>query len=255
MLNSKYFQLIIYKTYADLSAEASQTYLSFLWWIIEPMLYMAVFYVVFGLIYQRGGGGDYIPFLLCGLTVWKWFESTVRVGANAIFSNAGLMQQVYLPKIIFPTITILQNTLKFLVVFALLLIFLQIYGLGLNVTYLGLPALILVQLLVIAACTYLLAAIVPFIPDISQFIGNALVLLMFLSGIFFPGDNIPPAYQPYFYLNPVATLVESYRDILMFSQWPDWKALGWASLASVGGIWAGHWLMLKFDRVYPRMIG
>jgi lipopolysaccharide transport system permease protein len=254
MLNSKYFQLILYKTYADLSAEASQTYLSFLWWIIEPTLYMAVFYVVFGLLYQRGGGGDYIPFLLCGLTVWKWFDSTVRVGANAIRANAGLIQQVYLPKFVFPTITILQNTIKFSIIFTLLLIFLQIYGLGLDVTYLGLPVLILVQLLVIAACTYLLAAIVPFVPDISQFIGNGMVLLMFVSGLFFPGDSIPPAYQPYFYMNPIATLIESYRKILLFSQWPDWTPLGWISVASVVGIWVAYRFMLKYDRIYPRMI-
>ena len=247
--------LLLYKTYADLKSEASQTYLSFLWWIIEPVLYMTVFYVVFGLLFQRGGGVDFIPFLLCGLTVWKWFDSTVRTGANSIRANSGLMRQVYLPKILFPTITILQNSLKFIIILTLLLIFLQIYGMGVGITYLALPVLILVQLIFISACTYILAALVPFLPDIAQFIGNGLVMLMFMSGIFFSGESVPPAYQPYFYLNPMANLVESYRDILLFHRWPDWWPLVWISLSSAAVIWVAHRLMVKFDRVYPKLVG
>ncbi|MEN8130554.1 MAG: ABC transporter permease [Pseudomonadota bacterium] len=251
---TRHLELLFYKTYADLKAEASQTYLSFLWWIVEPVLYMAVFYIVFGLLFKRGGDGDFIPFLLCGLTVWKWFDSTVRTGANAIRANVGLMRQVYLPKILFPTITILQNTVKFFIVLSFLLIFLQFYGLGIGITYLGLPVLIFVQLLLIAACVYFLAALVPFLPDLAQLIGNGLVMMMFLSGIFFPGSNIPQAYQPYFYLNPMANLVEAYRDILLFSNWPDWSALGWISLVSAFVIWGSWRLLNQCDRIYPKLI-
>jgi lipopolysaccharide transport system permease protein len=255
MHKTQYLQLVLYKTYADLTAEASQTYLSFLWWIVDPLLYMTVFYVVFGLIFQRGGGGEYIPFLLCGLTVWKWFDSTVRVGANSIRANAGLMQQVYLPKIIFPTITIVQNTIKFIIILSILLIFLIVYGFEIGATYLSLPILIIVQLLFIAACTFSLAAIVPFVPDISQFVGNGLMLLMFLSGLFFSGETIPQAYRVYFYLNPMATLIESYRNILLFSLWPSWIALGWISFASIVAIYLANKLLLKYDKIYPRLIG
>lgn len=248
-------ELVLYKTYAELKVEASETYLSFLWWIIEPVLYMAVFYVVFGLILRRGGGVDYIPFLLCGLTVWKWFASTVQSGANAIRANAGLMRQVYIPKIIFPTTTILQNTVKFAIILALLVIFLQIIGKGVTVTYIVLPVLILAQLLLIAACTYILSAVVPFAPDITQLIGNGMMMLMFLSGIFYSGDKIPEAYQPYFYLNPMASLIQAYRDVMLYSQWPDWSAVGWIAITSIGAIWFSFCLFSRFDRVYPRLIG
>lgn len=251
-----YFDLLIYKTYADLKSEASQTYLSFLWWILEPVLYMTVFYVVFGLLFQRGGTGiDFIPFLLCGLTVWKWFDSTVRAGANSIRANAGLMRQVYLPKILFPTITILQNSLKFIIILTILLVFLQIYGKGIGIAYLALPLLIIVELMLIAACTYILAAVVPFLPDIAQFIGNGLVMLMFMSGIFFSGESVPPAYQPYFYLNPMANLVESYRGILLLDEWPDWQPLAWIACLSSVVIWIAYRLMFRFDRIYPKLVG
>lgn len=253
MLKRHYIELIFFKTYADLRAEAARTYINFLWWIIEPLLYMGVFYIVFGLLFQRGQG-DFVPFLLCGLVTWKWFDSSLRNGAVAITANTGLMQQVYLPKIIFPSITILTNTIKFAFVLAMLLVFLQWYGATIGACYLALPLVLGAQLLLIAACTYAAAAIVPLLPDIKLLIDNGLTLLFFLSGIFFSGDTIPERYQFYFYLNPMAFLIDSYRTILLDNQWPDWQGLSWISLASLMGIYMGHRLLTRFDRIYPRTL-
>ena len=109
------FQLISYKVYAELRSEIARAYLGILWWVIEPVLYMLAFYVVFAVVMQRGGEG-YIVVLLTGLVAWKWFDATVRSGANAISANQGLMQQVYVPKYIFPAIVILTNLIKFVIV-------------------------------------------------------------------------------------------------------------------------------------------
>ncbi len=219
-----YLELIGYKAYAELRAEAARAYLGFLWWIMEPVLYMAVFYVVFGVLFQRGGE-DFAPFLLCGLVVWKWFDSTVRSGANAISSNAGLMRQVYLPKFVFPSIVILVNTVKFLVVMGLLLLFLQVYGLPIFTSWLALPLLFATQMLLIAAVTLLAAAVIPFLPDLKLLIDNGLTLLFFLSGVFFGLDTIPEGLRPYFSLNPMATLIDGYRKVLLHGLWPDWHSL------------------------------
>lgn len=253
MLKSHYLQLILFKTYADLRAEAARTYINFLWWIIEPILYMGVFYVVFGLLFQRGQG-NFVPFLLCGLVTWKWFDSSLRNGAVAITANNGLMQQVYLPKIIFPSITIVTNTIKFVFILIMLLLFLQWYGASIGMAYVALPLALGVQLLFITACTYLAAAVVPLLPDIKLLIDNGLTLLFFLSGIFFSGDTIPEQYQFYFYLNPMAFLIESYRNILLDNRWPDWQGLGWIILASLAGIYMGQRLLTRFDRTYPRTL-
>ena len=62
---ARYIELILYKTYADLRAETERTYLGFLWWIFEPVLYMTVFYVFFGLLLGHKTD-DFVPFLLIG---------------------------------------------------------------------------------------------------------------------------------------------------------------------------------------------
>lgn len=249
-----YFSLLMFKTYADLRAEAARTYLNFLWWIVEPVLYMAVFYVVFGILFKRGDGPEYVPFLLCGLTAWKWFDSTLRAGANAIQQNAALIGQVFVPKVFFPSVTIMQNLVKFVVVLAILLVFLEFYGPGLNAAYLALPLVLLVQLLFVTGCTFLLAAIVPFMPDILQMVNYALTLLLFLSGIFYSVDSFPAHYQVFFALNPMVTIIEALRDVLLNQRWPDLAALAFVAGFSllIGGL--GLWIMRRFERVYPRVV-
>jgi lipopolysaccharide transport system permease protein len=247
-----YFELIRYKAYAELRAEAARVYAGFMWWFIEPLLYMLVFYVVFGLVFEHGGKG-FVPFLLCGLVVWKWFASTVSYGSNAILANAGLMQQVYVPKFVFPSVVVLANTAKFLLILALFIVFLTIYGFSVTTAWVALPILIVTQLLLIVAVTWLAAAIIPFVPDMRFVIDNGLTMLFFLSGIFFKLTVIPDHLRWYFSLNPMFTLIEAYRRILLDGRWPDWEALGVVVLCSVLGIWLAKRLFSRFDRLYPKL--
>ena len=103
--------IIFYRTYAELKSEAQRTYAGVLWWIIEPVLFMLIFYLVFGVLFQRGTE-DFVPFLLIGLALWHWFQATVMQCAGAITTNRGLIQQVYVPNYVFPTVVILANILE-----------------------------------------------------------------------------------------------------------------------------------------------
>ncbi|WP_419632453.1 ABC transporter permease, partial [Thiolapillus sp.] len=148
-----YWQLILYKTRADLKMEAARGYMGMLWWVLEPVLYMGAFYIIFAVALQRGGE-NFVPWLLTGLVVWKWFDTTVRMSLNVITAGKGLMSQVYLPKVFFPAVVILKNSVKFLVTLVLLLLFLLVYGMPLGWSWLMVPVLLLVQLLLICGVTF-----------------------------------------------------------------------------------------------------
>jgi lipopolysaccharide transport system permease protein len=149
-----------------------------LWWGIEPVMYMGVFYFVFAHMYQRGDE-NYVMFLLTGMVVWKWFQATLNTGANSLMANAGLMNLVYLPKIVFPLTNIAVNTFKFLIVIFLFLIFLIFTDIQPSLTWMLLPVLILTQLLLIMSVTCLLAALTPFFPDLRAILDNILLMLFF----------------------------------------------------------------------------
>ena len=252
-MTHRYLELVWYKALAELRAEAARFYLGFLWWIIEPVLYMAAFYVVFGLIFERGGP-DFIPFLLCGLVVWKWFGSTVIISSNTIVANAGLMQQVYLPKYLFPAIVVVINTIKFLFVFTVLLVFLLAYGLRPTEAWLSLPLIMMTQLLFIASIAGLVSATVPFVPDFRLFLDNAMMLLFFLSGIFFDIGAISHKLQTIIRLNPLAVIIESYRSVLIHGQWPDGRYMAFVLVFALVGLLAARQVLARYDRIYPKVL-
>jgi len=248
-----YIDLVLFKAKADLRAEAARGYLGVLWWILEPILYMSVFYFVFGHFFQRGDD-NYIVVLFSGLITWKWFHSTLIVGSNSLMGNAHLMNQVYLPKVVFPVTTVLVNTTKFLIIMALFLILLH-FGFGMTYwTWLFLPGIIIVQLLLILATATLLSAIMPFFPDFMVILENILMMLLFLSGIFFDIAKLPAQVQSYLMLNPMAFLITAYRDVLLFGTSPNWEGLLIVILFSLLLLILSGWLLQRFDRVYPKII-
>ena len=252
-MNRHYLELVWYKALAELRAEAARAYLGFLWWIIEPVIYMAALYVVFVLVFQRGGP-NFAPFLLCGLVVWKWFGSTITVSSNTISANAALMQQVYLPKYLFPAIVVVINTLKFLAVFAVLLIFLLVYGIEPSETWLSVPLVMVIQFLLISAIAGLVSAIVPFMPDFRLLLDNLMMLLFFLSGIFFDISSVSEKLQFLLRLNPMAVIIESYRTVLIDGQWPNGLHLAVVFAFSLIGIWFVGVVFRHYDRIYPKVL-
>lgn len=254
MQTTHYIELVLYKTYADLRAETEKTYMGFLWWIIDPLFFMLVFYVVFGLL--LGNNTDnFIPFLLIGLVTWRWFDNTIIHGSGALQDNGGLMRQVYIPKLVFPVVTILTDLVKFSFVFSILLIYLWFSGFSISLSYLALPFIMLLELTLIVTLTLLTAALVPFFPDLKILITHVLHIMFFLSGIFFSSERIPEAYQAYFYLNPMARIIESYREVLIHGHWPHWQSLTiMLILAVLAAIGAGR-LLMRYDRIYPKIAG
>jgi len=252
-LPSHYFSIIIQKSIAEIISESRRGYIGFLWWIIEPALYMSVFYLIFKVIFNRGGE-DWVSFLLIGLVVWKWFSSSIDQCPLSISVNIGLIRQVYIPKYVFPGMIAMTNTIKFLIVFIILILFLVFMGKNPNITWLSLPILMGVQLLVILSIGGILTAIVPFFPDLKLIVENGIILLFFLSGIFFDISSTPSSIRSYLYLNPMAGIIESYRMVLLDGIWPNWFLLAMVFLASVPLYFLSWYLLRRFDGIYAKII-
>jgi lipopolysaccharide transport system permease protein len=253
LIDPRVVDLLFYKTFADIRAEAAKTYINYLWWVLDPILSMLVFYVVFSLLFERDGEG-FVAFLLIGLVAWNWYIHTITHAGNSILAGIGLMNQVHVPKLVFPLVTMMTDLSKFLVVFAVLLIFLWFSGYGVGIAYLALIPLLLVQLLLAWSLGILLAAAVPYLPDLRLLVENLLHLQFFLSGVFFSVKELPEAYQSWFYLNPMASLIEDYRRILLEQSWPHWPRL--AAIAGFALIVMALAVVVtrRHERDYPRVV-
>ncbi len=248
-----YWDLLLYKAWADLRSEARRYYISYLWWVLEPVLEMLVFYLVFAVLLQRGGP-HFVQFLLVGLVVWKWFQTTVIHCGNSIVNSRGLIRQAAIPKVFFPSVVILTDTFKAMIAFSMVLVFLVSTGFPLNPAYAAIPVLFLVQLSLIMAVGFAFAAVTPFFPDFMLIISHLLRLTFYLSGIFFDPQKIPDPYRSWFFLNPMARLIEDYRGIVLHARWPEPAPLLVIALVSILAVtWVSRFIH-RYDTVYPRIV-
>lgn len=245
-------ELILFSTYAELRAERSRSYLGLVWWVAEPAMMMAAFWLVFDVILKTGGP-EYLPFLLIGLTVWQWMKSCITHGGHAIWNNLGLIRQARLPVLVFPFVQMLADTIKFFYIFALLLIILWLTGYPPSIHYLALPVVFSITLLFAAGAGFLVAAVVPLIPDLRFVIEQVLTVVMFLSGVVFALDAVPSPLREIIALNPVATLLDAARSILMHGQWPDWLSLAKVAVISAATCLIGMAVVLRLAPRYPKL--
>jgi len=255
VINACHIDLVLYRGLSELRAEASRSYLGIIWWVMEPVLYVGVFYLVFGLGLRRGGDG-FVPYLLCGLVPWKWFDGTVRSASTILTASVGLMRQLYLPKYLLPAAVMVTNTLKFFIILAILLVFLAASGaLVISPAMLWLLPVIFTQWLLILAIGGLAAALVPLLPDLRYVVNYGMTMLFFMSGIFFSLEDLSPAAQDVLKFNPVLVVLDAYRSVLLSGSAPDTVSLAAVALASCGLVLLVAHLFHRFDRTYPRVIG
>ena len=239
-----------YKAWAELKAEAARAYLGILWWIIEPVLYMGAFYLVFAVGLRTAGEG-FVAFLLCGLVPWKWFASTVQTGSNSIIANGPLISQVYFPKYIIVGSVVFANTFKFLMVVGLLIVFLAVSSsLSLGTVIMVVPTMI-VQLVLICGCTAIAAALVPLLPDLRLLIENGLLVVFFMSGVFFAIEGQAVAVLGW---NPLVGLFANYRAALIGTTEFDWSALSYAMSVGMGLLIVGVGLLIVLDRRFAKIV-
>ena len=247
-----YASLLLELSRARMTSAATKNSLSYVWWVLDPLLTLVVFYLVFGLLLARGREG-FLEFLLVGVISWGWFQKSISNASTSVIHGRGLMLQVYFPKWLLPASTLIQDAFKQAFVLGLLLSYLAILGYA-NLAWLATPLLILLQMLLIAGVASFVAALVPFLPDLRFVVGTGLQLMMFGSGIFYSVEKISTDYQNWFFLNPMASLIESYRDIFLRSSLPDPHRLLWVLLIAVVFLVLAALLFRRFDHLYPRVV-
>lgn len=206
-----------------LRADASRYFLGYIWWILEPLLFVGVFYVVFNIILESGRA-DFLVFLMCGKLTFIWFSKSVNQAANSIVSSRGLIGRINVTKTLFPLAVIQESLYRQAAVFLLLFGVLFAWGYSPTLTWLSLLPVIFVNYLMIVACAYIGACLVCMLRDFSMIITLGMTFLLFTSGIFWDVralDN-PQMTELVLAVNPLAFILDAYRQILMFQTQPDW---------------------------------
>ena len=247
-------RLIRYLVQADLHKKGADTLLGNLWWVLDPLLQMAVYVVLVSVIFQRGGP-DYPLFLLAAILPWKWFQSSIQDGITSVSGAERLVRQIKFPKLVLPVAAVMAGIVNFafglIPLFVLMLLF---FRERIELTLFLIPVVAVVQLVFNLALTILLAAVNVFYRDVGNLSRHVLRLWFYLSPALFSLEELVQATESYpviqqvLTLNPWATMFTAYRAVIYDGVLPDWTALG---LVLTGSLVLLALATLFFKRVEP----
>jgi lipopolysaccharide transport system permease protein len=254
-MQRKYIELIWLRGIGALKADAQNSYLGSVWWVLEPLLLTGLFYLAFASgLRGKGSGPEFALFLFCGLLPFKWTASCLNIGANSILSNKGIMAQTYLPKWIFPATINLSMAIRFMFSLAILLALVNYGGYTPSLAWWSLIYVVLFQLIFNLGLSYIFAATTPLLPDLSHLVPLFTTGLLFSSGVFFDINDRPEDMRAILSLNPFVEILDSYRAVLLRGETLSPLDLIYSGSAGIFALAVGYLILKLFDRFYPRAL-
>ena len=198
------------------------------WTLLNPLLQLLVFSVIFQQVLKAGSGIDhYISYAFSGLLIWGWTQSALFQATALITGNRPLIRQPSFPIPILPIVTVTTGLIHFLLALPALGIIMAIDHITLTWNILLFPVLLILQFIFTLSFAYPLAALNVTFRDTQHTLGVILQLLFYLLPIFYTihDRNIPDWLQTFYAWNPLVILIEAYRAILLDGRFPNWSGL------------------------------
>jgi len=226
--------LLRYFVHRQLTRSYQRSFLGFLWAFLGPLMMVALLTLVFsemlGLRFREVEGNSSLNFglyLYCGLLPFLAYSEALGKGVNSIRGSSGLVQKVIFPLEFLPFSSAVTSLIdKFFGIGALLVV-LVVLGQTLNWTILLLPVIVIPQLLFILGLAYLMAIAGTYLPDVGEMLRAIVRATFFVTPIIWPADRVPEdsALRPIIDYNPLAFLVQTYRDLILNGEVPGVTAL------------------------------
>jgi ABC-type polysaccharide/polyol phosphate export permease len=249
----RYKEYILYTTKSELKVQLSSTFLGYLWWILDPLMYMLVYMLVVMIIFNRGGE-DFPIFVFSALVPWKWTVSSIMDSTGSIKGKAGVLQQVYIPKYVLPLIKTLINTTKFLFGILVLLVLKVFFKIPFTLHMLEFIFVFIVNFLFILGIGFILSHLGVYFKDINNILSFTIRLWFYLSPALYDLSSVPAKIRFLWWLNPMTTFYMSYRNIFLYGESPLYLQLGLWVLASLLLMYVGLRYLYKFDKNYTKVI-
>ena len=236
----QYRDLLLQMTKRDLLLRYKQTVMGFGWATVMPLVNTAVFSVIFTRVAPIDVGIPYPLFAFCGLVAWNFFASALKFASVSLSTNVALVTKVYFPREIFPISQVLVCLVDSAVALVLLGILMAYYGIFTPETLVWLPLVVSVHVTLTLALAMLVAMANLFFRDVKYLFDIALPVWMFATSVLYPVQQIPGRAGLAMRLNPMTSIIDGYRDVLLFGQspaTPAFVATGLASLVLLGAVW------------------
>jgi ABC-type polysaccharide/polyol phosphate export permease len=254
----KYYNYEVQSAKSALKTEVANSYLNWIWWILDPLLSMMVYYLIFGIVFKKNEL-YFTNFLFIGQTMWAFFSKNVTQSVKMIKRNKGIVSKVYIPKFVLLISNMMVNGFKMVISWIIVVIMMATSQVQLSYHAFACIPILFVMFLVTFAVSVNLMHFGVFVEDLGNVVNIAMQLLFYLTGIFYNidsrlGGDHPLAAKLLSHCNPMAFLIKEMRNVLLYQQGPEWMSLGiWAVIGIALSV-VGVRMVYKNENSYVKVI-
>ena len=243
----KYAPLINELVVRDLKLKYRRSLLGYLWSLLNPLLTMIVMTLVFSYMF-RFDIPNYPLYLICGQTLFAFFNESTTRAMTSILDNGMLIKKVYIPKYIFPVAKVASCFVTMSFSLGAILIVLLFTGAPLYWSMLLFWAPLIFLFLFACGVGMIISALaVPF-RDIVHLYSVLTMLWMYMTPIFYPIEQVPEAVASFIRCNPLYHYIDLFRNLVLYGKVPGWEAWGTAALSALIAFALGAWVFRKMQR-------
>ncbi|MCQ2999064.1 ABC transporter permease [Pseudomonas syringae] len=261
----RYRQLIAQMTQREISSRYKGSIFGILWAFLTPILMLAVYTFVFSVVFKArwvGAGApdgeqskaDFAIMLFTGMIVYGIFAECVNRAPGLILGNPNYVKRVVFPLDILPWTVMGTALFNASISFIVLIVFFLLTNHVLTWTALLLPVVLLPLVFLCMGLSWFLSSLGVYLRDVGQTVGIVTTVLMFMSPVFYPLASLPLKFQFYLKFNPLTSIIEQTRDVLLLSRVPDPTHLLISILISMLIAWLGFAWFQKTRRGFADVI-
>lgn len=257
----------------DIRVRYKQAFLGAFWAILQPLVLMVIFSLIFGKLAHFGEKGIPYPiFVYTALVPWQLFSSSVGTATQSIITNYGMIRKTYMPREVFPLAAVMTSGVDFLASNVILLVMLLLYGYGPRLTWFAYPLVLLLLVMIATTASILVAGVTVYARDTRYGIPMILQIFMYASPVVYPlarlagppyidtaGQVVKPFLHGtlkriYPYANPLAPVLDGFRRVLIHGQWPQWKPFTFAFVVAAVALGLAYLWYKHIDRNFADVV-
>lgn len=208
----QYRELLKSNIKKEIRGKYKGSFLGVLWSFVNPLLMTLVYAIIFPFILKTGQD-HYITYIVVGILPWNFFTTVISQGTFTVLGNAGIIKKVYFPREILPISVATSGLINFIISLPIILIFLLFSGIGFSWYMLLLPFVVLLEYILLLGIIFITSSINVYVRD-AEYIINFFVTMLFYATPVLYSSSLFGDKAWILKLNPMTTVINSYRDIL-----------------------------------------
>lgn len=247
--------LLIEWTRRNIRARYQQSALGWLWAVIQPISQVAIFTIIFTrFVPVDTGKTPYALFSYAAAVPWAFFATSLTDMASSLVGNIGLVTKIYFPREVLPVSAMLARLMDFGLAVLLLIVLMVYFQAPLfPAGWLLLPVILAIQVILTLGLGLALAAANVFYRDVQSLLILAIQLWFYASPIIYPVTAVPENLRPFYLLNPMAGIIEAYRDVLLNGRVPG-PYLVESAIISLFVFALGYWFFKRVEFLFADLV-